>query len=812
MLVVWNDLRYALRMLARSPSSTAVALFALALGIGANTAIFSVVNGVLLRPLPYPDPDRLVILWETQPSKGIRDFPVSPPDYKDWLDRSRSFDQIAAFREHPSVLTGGALPERLDAASLTPACFQLLGAQTYRGRLFLPEEDQSARNHVAILSYGLWQRRFGGDPGVVGRTLDLDGGSYSVVGIMSPGFKLLETTSEIWIPYTVDAKEFAEDNRGYKTLRVLARLRTGVTLEQAAAEMQSIAAVIEHQHADVNGGWSATATLLREQLVGDTRPTLYTLVGAVAFVLLIACSNVANLLLVRAGARQKEIAIRASLGASHWQIIRQVLTESLLLSLAGAALGIALAWAALPVLLRLSPGNIPRSDEITLDPKVLAFTLAVSILAALISGSVPAVIASRAQLNEVLKAAGRTSMASVRTRKLRNLLVVSQVAFSVALLIGAGLMVRSLLELQAVNPGFRPDHVVTMQLALPATRYEGLRVAQFYRQLLDRVQPLPGVQYAAVARNLPLGGGDNSLNFEIANRPAQASGDQPRARYRAVSSDYFSALGIPLIKGREFQPSDSETSQSVVIISDLMARRFFPNDDPIGRRMKAGFSEAPWSTIVGVVGNVKWAGLDSETNPEMYYPFQQVPPTLMAFVEGSMSVILRTHGDPVALVRAVREQAHALDPDQPVFRVRTMEDLVHGSVAKPRFRATLVTIFAALALALAVVGLYGVISYSVSQRSNEMGIRAALGAGKRDLLRLVLGEGTRLALAGVLIGLAIGYPLARSIQRLLYGVRSYDPVTFIAIPLLLLVVALLATAVPALRATRTDPSAALRYE
>ncbi|HLJ49499.1 MAG TPA: ABC transporter permease [Bryobacteraceae bacterium] len=812
MYVVWNDVRYALRMLARSPGSTAVALFALALGIGANTAIFSVVNGVLLRPLPYPQPDRLAILWETQPSKGIRDFPASPPDYRDWLDRSRSFEQIAAFREHPSVLTGGALPERLDAASLTPACFQLLGAQAQHGRLFLPEEDQPGHNHVAVLSYGLWQRRFGGDTGIVGRSLDLDGGSYSIVGVMSPGFKLLDTTSEIWVPYTLDSKELSEENRGYKTLRVIARLRSGVTLEQAAAEMQSIAAVIEHQHADVNGGWSATATLLREQLVGDTRPTLYTLIGAVAFVLLIACSNVANLLLVRASARQKEIAIRAALGASHWRIIRQVMSESLLLSLTGAALGLVLARLALPVLLRLSPGNIPRGDEITLDLRVMAFTFAVSIAAALISGSVPAIIAVRAQLNEVLKAAGRTSMASVRTRRLRNFLVVSQVAFSVALLIGAGLMIRSLLLLQSVNPGFRTDHVITMQLALPDTRYEGLHVAQFYRQLLDRLQPLPVLQYAAVARNLPLGGGDNSLNFEIANRPAQASGDQPRARYRAVSSDYFSALGIPLIKGRCFQPSDSEASQSVVIINDLMARRFWPNDDPIGRRMKAGFSEAPWSTIIGVVGNVKWAGLDAETNPEMYYSFQQVPPTLMSFVEGSMAVILRTHGDPSSVIKSVREQAHALDPDQPVFRVRTMEDLVHGSVAKPRFRATLVTIFAAVALALAVVGLYGVISYSVSQRSNEMGVRAALGAGKRDLLQLVLGEGTRLALAGVLIGLAIGYPLARSVQRLLYGVRAYDPITFLAIPLLLLVVALLATAVPALRATRTDPSAALRYE
>ncbi len=782
---IWKDLRYAFRALIHSPGVTLVALFALTLGIGANTAIFSVVNSVLLRPLPYPQPNRLVILWENQLNKGVYAYPASPPNYKDWTEQSRSFDQMAAFREQPSVLTGGALPERIDAAVVTPQAFGLLGARTLRGRTFLLDEDQPGRNHVVILSYGLWQRRFGEDRNILGRRLLVDGGSYQVIGVTQPRFRLLETPSELWIPYTLDAKELKE--RGFHTLRVIARLKPGVTLNQARQEMQSVAAHLQRQYPDINAGWSVNPVLLRDQLEGDLRPTLYALSAAVAFVLLIACSNVANLLLLRAGARQKETAVRSALGASRFQIVRQMLAESLLLSLFGALLGLGFAYAGLRLLIRFTPANLTSTGDLSIDWRVLLFTLTVSIFAAMLFGAGPAFASAGSDLNDILKAAGRTSMISVRTRRIRGLLVISQIALSVALLIGAGLMLRSLFLLGSVDPGFRPDHVITMKLALPQTRYDGLAIARFYQRLLDRIQPLPGVRYAAVSRNVPLGGGDNSLNFMIENRPATASGDQPRARYRSVSADYFSALGIPLRKGRSFLPSDSDNSPSVVIINDVMAKQYWPSEDPLGKRMRAGFDESSWSTIVGIVGSVHYAGLDSETKPEMYYPYLQVPPTLMSFVQSSMAVIVRTAGDPSAIVHTIREQVHSLDSDQPIFQVRTMQELVSGSVAQPRFRALLLGVFALIALLLAVIGLYGVISFSVHQRSNEMGIRAALGASKRDLLILVLGEGGRLALAGVALGVLLASGISRGLTNFLYGIRPLDPSIFVAVPLLLLV-------------------------
>jgi putative ABC transport system permease protein len=551
---------------------------------------------------------------------------------------------------------------------------------------------------------------------------------------------------------------------------------------------------------------------LQDELVGNVGSTLITLLGAVGFVLLIACTNVANLLLARTSSRQKEIAIRTALGAGRFRIVRQLLSESLLLALVSGALGLLLAYWGVRALVALSPGNIPRIDEISVDGHVLLFTFVVSILTGLLFGLGPAISASKAQVNEILKASGRSSMASVRSRRVRNVLVIVEVAMSVVLLIGAGLMIRSFAELQRVNPGFQSDHVLTMQLTLPEARYTGLRVAQFYKLLLDRVHNVPGVDTAGITRDVPLSGSDPSLNFIIEHRPVLTTAQQPRAKFRAVSSDYFEAMRVPLLKGRYFTASDAEQTPAVAIINDTLARRNFPGEEPLGKRMQTGFDGSPWYTIVGVIGNVKHGGLDSEPNSEMYFPYLQVPPPLMSFVESTMTLVVRTNTEPAAMAHSVGAQVQALDPDEAVFKVATMDELLDGSVAQPRFRTFLLGIFAAVALILASTGLYGVISYSVSQRSNELGIRAALGARESDLLSLVWGEGARLAIIGVVIGLVLSFVLAGAISNLLYGVKAHDPLTFVAIPLLLLAVAMLASYVPARRATHTDPNVALRQE
>lgn len=809
-----QDLRYGYRMLLKNPGSTAVAVVALALGIGANSAIFSVVNGVLLRPLRYKDPERLVILWKTNPGKGIPQFLVAPHDFKDWVEQNRVFDSIAALRPRPGVLTGGETPERVETAWVSPSLFPLLGARASLGRTFLPEEEQPGHNRVMVLSYGLWQRRFGGDPKILGKALTMDGGSYAVVGVMDREFHLPDTPAELWAPYALDAKELGQ-GRAY-TLKVIGHLKAGVTLEQAGDDMRAIARRQEEQYPDFNAGWSVKLVPLQEQLVGDIRPTLLVLLGAVVFVLLIACANVANLLLARAGTREREIAIRTALGAGPLRVIRQLLTESVLLGVAGGAVGLLLAYWGVSALVALAPANIPRLQEITMDGRVLAFTALISVVTGIIFGLAPALSAARTDLNTTLKTAGRSGMASAQRRLARSLLVVGEVASSLVLVIGAGLLIRSFLRLQQVNPGFRPDHVLTMQLTLPAARYSGLRVALFYKQLLERVRALPGVQVASVARNVPLSGSDPSLNFVKEHAPAVSSAEQPRARYRAASEDYFAAMGIPLIQGRYFERSDAERAPSVAIINETMARRFWPGPEgapgPIGKRLKAGFDESPWSTIVGVVGDVRHAGLDAEAAAEMYYPYLQVPEALMNFVEGAMTLVVRTAGDPSAMVGAVRNEVRQLDADLPVFNVKTMQEMVRGTVAQPRFRTLLLGIFASVALVLAAVGLYGVMAYSVTQRTNELGIRMALGAQKSDVLKLVVRQGVRLAVAGVALGVVVAFGLMRVISNLLYGVNAADPLTFLATSLLLIVVALVASYIPARRATQIDPLIALRYE
>ena len=665
-----KDLRYGFRMLVKNPGSTLVAIIALGLGIGANSAIFSVVNAVLLRPLRYKDPGRIVVIWETKLSKGILQEYVSPPDYRDWVEQQRVFDQIAALREQPAVLTGGQLPERVETAVISPIAFPLLGAKAALGRTFLSEEAQPGHNRVAVLSYGLWQRRFGGDPGILGKSAIVDGNSLTIVGVMPRDFRLLDTPSEFWIPYTLDSVELSQ--RGFRTLRVIAHLQPGVNLDQASAEMRAIAGRIEQQYADTNSGYSTKIAPLRDQLLGDIGPTLWTLLGAVVFVLLIACANVANLLLARAGTREKEIALRTALGANPLRLVRQLLTESVLLGLAGGLLGLALAAWGIALLEQFGPSNLPRLEEVTIDWRVLAFTLGVSVLTGIVFGLAPALSSVRSDLNSILKTSGRGTTGSRSRARWRNALVVSEIASCVVLLAGAGLLIRSFAKLESVNPGFRPDHVLTMQIALPETRYSGQKIALFYQQLVERLHSLAGVQYAGIARNLPLSGADASLNFVVENRPVEASSEQSRAKYRAASADYFEALGIPLVRGRYFDRTDGEKTPGVVIINNTMAHRFWPGEDPLGKRMKAGFDGSQWCTIVGIVGDVKHTGLDAATNAEMYYQYRQIPPELMGFVEGTMTLVLRTKSDPNSMVAAVRGEVQRLDADLPVFNVKTI--------------------------------------------------------------------------------------------------------------------------------------------
>ena len=805
-----KDLKYGFRMLSKTPGSTLAAILALALGIGANSAIFSVVDGVLLRPLRYKDPDRLVVVWETKLSKGILEERVSPPDYRDWLAQQRVFDQLAALRAQPAVLTGGQLPERVETALVSSSIFDVLGVKPALGRSFSPDEDQPGRNRVAVLSYGLWQRRFGGDASILGRNVTVDGNSFTVIGITPPGFRLLDTPSELWMPYTLDAKELSQ--RGFHTLQVIGRLKPGISTQQAESEMRSIAGRIEQQFADTNAGWSTKIVALRDQLVGNIGPTLWTLLTAVVFVLLIACANVANLLLARAGSREKEIALRTALGANPARLVRQLLTESVLLALAGGSLGLALAAWSIAALGQFGPANLPRLHEIAIDWRVLAFTLLVSLATGIIFGLVPALSSVRSDLNSILKTSGRGTTGTRSRARLRNGLVVSEIASCVVLLVGAGLLIRSFANLESVQPGFRADHVLTMQMELPEIRYSGLKVALFYKQLLDRLQSMSGIQYVGVARNLPLSGADASLNFIVENRPVESTAEQSRAKYRAASAGYFAALGIPLVRGRYFDPSDGEKTQGVVVINNTMARRFWPGEDPIGKRMKAGFDGSQWCTIVGIIGDIRHTGLDAPVNPEMYYQYQQIPPELMTFVEGTMTLVLRTNADPNSMIAAVRGEVQKLDADLAVFNVKSMQELVGGSLAQPRFRTLLLAVFAGVALVLAAIGLYGVIAYAVTQRTNELGVRMALGAQKGDVLKLVVGQGGRLALLGISIGLVLALGLMRIISQLLFGVNASDPLTFAATAVVILAIALAASYVPALRAIQVDPVIALRYE
>jgi len=809
-----QDLRYGLRMLAKNPGFTAVAVLTLALGIGANSAIFSVVNAVLLKPLPYNDADRLVIVWEQNPERGWYRNIVSAANFVDWRKQNHVFTQMAAADAFKSFnLTGSGQPEEVGGEQVSTSLFSLLGVSPIKGRDFLPEEDQSGGPKVVILSYGLWQRRFGGDPALVGKSISLNNENYMVVGIMPAGFYFPPfwrdwNKGELWTPGLKLSNPQREEH-GYIAV---GRLKPDVNLVQAQAEMDTIARRLALEYSD-SKGWGVSLVRLREQAVGETRRPLLVLLGAVGFVLLIACANVADLMLSRSATREKEIAIRTALGAKRGRLVCQLLTESLLLAMAGGALGLLVAAWGVGILgavsgrAALGPSGFASLEDVAISGQVLAFTLVVTLATAIVFGLTPALAASRSSLHQSLKEGGRSLSEGSDRHRLRGALVVSEFALALVLLVGAGLMIRTLARLGKVDLGFNPENVLTMRVPLLGPRYEDpRRQAEFFTQLLERVKALPGVQGASIARGLPVGGW-TGWGFVTEDNPTPPPNQVPDANYQVVGPDYFRVMGIPLRLGRFFTDQDSPESTRAVIVNEEWARRQWPGQNPIGRRLKANSPHRPWLTVVGVVGNIRADWPDPDFFQEVYVPYTQYPWDLAPRL-----LVARTASSPASVASAIRREVEALDKGQPISDVRTLDQAVGEAVADRRFTMVLLAAFAALALILAAVGIYGVISYAVAQRTHEIGIRMALGAQSADVLRLVVGRGLTLTVVGVGTGLVGALGLTHFLSSMLYGVQPTDPVTFAGVALVLTGVALLASYVPARRATKVDPMVALRYE
>jgi putative ABC transport system permease protein len=808
-----QDIRFGLRMLLKSPSISIVATIALALGIGANTAIFSVVNAVLLRPLPFPESESLVSVFETDRQRGLERGTHSYPNFFDIRAQNTVLERVACFHGGDYILSGRGEPARLQGSVVTSDLFPILRVQPILGRTFLPDDDKpSESGRVVILSQPLFQKRFNSDPSIVNQAITLNGISFTVVGVMPAGFEfpIQNDPVELWTTIAGDAsgETPVTAQRGAHFLQVIGRLKPGVTQEQAQAELTAIASRLEQQYPDTNTHRSLRVDSALKALVGDIRPTLLILLGAVACVLLIACANVANLLLARATSRHKEMAIRAAMGASRLRVIRQLLTESVLLSLLGGAVGLLLAVWWSDLLIALGKEDIPRALHVGIDLRVLGFTLGVSILTGVIFGLAPAFHSSKRELIDALKEGGRGTSEGARRNKVRSALVVSELAIAVVLLVGAGLLIKSLWRLQKVNSGLQPQNVLTFNVGLPE-KYNYEKQARFFIDLKSRLEALPGVQSASSVLPLPLSGDRFVISFEIEGRP-MAPKDHPSGDFFAAGVGYFRAMGIPIIKGRDFDDRDRYGSTPVVIITETLARQFFPNEDPIGKRIKPGINtiegdKTTMREIIGVVGDVRNRSLDTAPKQAYYVPQTQVP-------FDQMVMVVKTLDDPHNLISAATKQVSAMDQDIPVFGVKTMEEYLSTSVAAPRFSTTLLTIFAGVALVLTVVGLYGVMSYSVAQRRNEIGIRLALGAQSRDVLLMIVKQGSLLIGLGLVIGLSGAFALTRLIASMLFGVTAKDPLTFTAVGALLAAVALLACYVPAWRATKVDPMEALRYE
>src|SRR5262245_41362400 len=805
---VFQDLRYGARMLLKHPGASLIAVLTLGLGIGANTAIFSVVNAVMLRPLPYSEQERLVQVWVTNPGAARWGDWVSYPDFLDWREQNTVFDEIGACRPWPFNLTGTDSPEALFGAYVSADLFTVLGVKPILGRTFLAEEDQPGGNRVAVISHGLWQRRFGADPGLIGKTIQVDGESHVVVGVMPPNFKFLwiETPSgvenEIWIPHGPPSEL---QDRGSPNFRVVARLKRNVTVEQAQANMDAVARNVADQNPGRQGMGVKVMSLRRKATI-DAEPALLLLSAAIGLVLLIACANVANLLLAQGDARRHETAIRSALGAGPVRLVRQRLTESMLLGAMGGAVGLLLAFLAVHFIIKLGP-NIPRLDQTSIDLRVLSATLSLSIMTGLLFGTIPALRSSRTDPNDALKRGGR-GIIWRDGASLRNVLLVGETAVALTLLVCAGLLIRSFLLLQSVESGFDPTHVLKAQIFLPEKQYGASRQqAQFIRQVVERIQALPEVKAVGASTALPLYSNDSGY-FQVEGQPpSQPNEPDVDAVYPKITPDYFRSMGIRLIRGRRFTWAAGEHSPEVAIVNERVWRRRWPGEDAIGKWVTIDYRDGHpvWRQIVGVVNDVKHDGLAASTRPQIYIPTMQftLPFTTWA---------IRAKGDPATLADTIRRQVAALDRNQPVLDIGTMEKVFSDSVADQRFQMTLLTVFAALALILSATGVYSVMAFAVARRTHEMGIRLALGATARDVLKLVVGQGMKLALAGVGIGLAAAFGLARLMRGLLFGVSALDPLTFIAVALLLAVVALVACYIPARRATRVDPLTALRSD
>jgi putative ABC transport system permease protein len=808
-----QDVRYGLRMLLKRPGFTLVAVVALALGVGANTAIFSVVNGVLLRPLPYKDPDRLVRLGEW--SQQVPGMSVAYPNFLDWREQNHVFEGLAATQFDSYNLTGVDEPERLQGRNVSANFFDLLGVAPALGRTFKADEDRPGAGRVCLISYGLWQRRFGGDRKIVGAQLTLNGKPYTVVGVLPQDYRY-GTQTDVFAPIGLRGdEEVIKERDNHPGIYVVARLKDGVTFGQAEAEMKAIAARLAQEYPKTNGGHGITMVSLREYFVGDIRTSLLVLLGAVGFVLLIACANVANLLLARAASRTREIAVRTALGAGRWRIVRQLLTESLILSFAGGGAGLLLAAWGVDVLRRASLDVIPTTADIGLDRMVILFTVGVSVFTGVLFGLAPALQASKADLNGSLKEGGRTGTAGAARSRVRSALVISEVALSLMLLIGAGLLIRSFVSLRGTETGFDPRKVLTMQLSYKAGKDEGRKVSNFLTQVEEKLRAVPGVEAVALSDGVPmLGASETGIHVE--GRPPVETSKQPMTVAYWATPGFFRAMGIRLLRGRYFDEHDAQDTPLVAVIDEDFAREMFPGEDPIGKYLAGDPQHGiPHTEIVGIVAHVKNYGLDAPgpVQAERYTPLYQVPEKFMPMVAGHVTLLVRSSGtDPAAMTDAVRRAVHEVDPNQPVYNVQTMEQVLSDSIASQRLSMMLLSLFGAVAMTLAAVGIYGVMSYTVAQRTHEIGVRMALGARGRDVLKMVVGQGMTLALAGVGVGLVGAFALSRVVSSLLYGVTATDPLTFAGVPLVLLSVALLSTFIPARRATKVDPMVALRYE
>lgn len=797
-----KDIRYGFRSLLKRPGFTAIALIALTLGIGANTAIFSLVNAVVLQPLPYNDPDRLVWVWGKIGDRSNR-ASVAPGDFLDFRAQNKTFEQFAASFAVPLPvnLTGSGEPERLNASAVTGNYFQTFGVNPALGRGFSLDNERPGNDQVAILSHALWQKRFAGNEGIINQRITLDGKSFEVIGVLQKDITF-PGSADLWVPINFDASPQLKQRRAH-FIRPIGRLKPGVTLAQAQADTDAIAAQLAQQFPDTNTGWSLRLESLHERLVGSSKTTLYILFGAVGFVLLIACTNVANLLLVRASARQKEVALRSALGASRARIVRLLLTESLLLAIAGGALGALLAAWGIDLLVTLSSGSIPSTARVRIDATVLAFTLLTSLLTGLLFGLAPALRTRKLNLTDALKEGGRTSGEGALRNRTRSLLVVFESAVAVVLLVGAGLLVRSLIALENTNPGFDANSVLTMRLDLPGVKYDtGEKAASFFQDLETRISALPGVETVGLISELPLSGQPNDGPFTVEGRAVANPKQEYGADFRRVNQHYFQALRIPILRGRNFTEQEVRQSDRVIVVSQQLVDVAFPNEEPLGKRLLTAMDDKPYE-IIGVAGDIRHRSLEFQPYAAMYMPTREME---------WMNVVVRTQNDPLSLVPAVREQVKAIDPDQPVAAIKTMDEWVESSTATPRYRTTLLGMFAALAMILAATGIYGVMSYSVAQRTHEIGVRMALGAQRLDVLRLVVRQGMLLVAIGLVIGLGGALALTRVMSSLLFGVTAKDPLTFVAVAALLSLVAFLACYIPARRAMKVDPLTALRYE